>query len=247
MYLAFSMLLGSAIGSFLNLCIDRIPRGESLLSPRSHCGSCGKTLAARDLIPVISYFSLRGRCRFCGVTIPRRALVVELATGTLFGLVWLRFGGSADAMLVTAYSAFLIVILGIDLEHHKVPNRLIYPAIALALITAPLFSGAELKEMLKGGALGLLSLAVIGIAFPGSMGMGDAKLAAFIGLAVGYPGILLALLVSFIAGGVIAGGLLIAQRIKRDDPIAFAPFLSLGAITTMLYGPDIMRFWIRGF
>jgi leader peptidase (prepilin peptidase)/N-methyltransferase len=246
MKIIFSILFGAITGSFLNLCIDRLPLGKSLISPRSHCDACGRTLASRDLVPIISYVALRGRCRVCGAPIPRRVLAVELGTGLLFGLIWMRFGDSLSAVLVAVYSAFLIVVLGIDLKHHKVPNRLTYPAIALALITAPLIGGADPKAMLKGGVLGLLSLFVIGMAFPGGMGMGDAKLAGFIGLAVGYPGILLALLISFIAGGVIAGALLIAQRIQRDAPIAFAPFLSLGAITTMLYGPEIMRLWIRG-
>lgn len=246
MYLAFSILLGASIGSLLNLCIDRLPGHESIVSPRSHCGSCGRTLAPVDLIPILSYLALRGRCRYCGASIPLRALVVELGTGLLFGLIWLHLGGTAGALLVAVYSCFLVVVLGIDLEHHKVPNRLTYPAIAVALITAPLIGGEELKTMLKGGALGLLTLSVIRMATSGGMGMGDAKLATFIGLVVGYPHILVALLISFVAGGLIAGGLLAARRIKRGDPIAFAPFLSLGAIITMLYGPEILQFWIRG-
>jgi leader peptidase (prepilin peptidase)/N-methyltransferase len=246
MYLAFSLLVGASIGSFLNLCIDRLPEHESIVSPRSRCGSCGKALAAVDLIPVISFLALRGRCRHCDAPIPRRTLVVELGTCLLFGLIWLRLGGTAGAALVAAYSAVLIVIIGIDLEHHKVPNRLIYPAIALAFVTAPLIGGEELKTMLKGGAIGLLALSVIRMATAGGMGMGDAKLAAFIGLVVGYPYILLALLISFVVGGLIAGGMLVARRINRHDQIAFAPFLSLGAIITMLYGPEILQFWMRG-
>lgn len=241
-----SFLIGSAVGSFLNVCIDRIPRGESLLHPASHCENCGRELAVLDLIPIASYLLLRAHCRTCRALIPARVFLVELGTGLLFALIQNRCGASPQGLLVAVFSAILIVLLGIDLEHHTVPNSITYPAIAIAAFSAPSILGVNLGSMLSGGAFGLVLLVLIGLAYPGGMGMGDAKLAAFIGLAVGFPKVLLALLISFIIGGMVAGALLIAQRIRRDEPIAFAPFLAAGAITTLLYGQEILNFWQGG-
>ena len=237
------ILLGVAIGSFLNLGIDRLPKGESILSPSSNCDSCGRKLTLLDLIPILSFLVLRGKCRYCKASIPIRSLFVELGTGTLFGLIWLKYPESATAIAVASYSAFLILILTIDLEHHKVLNRLTYPAISLALIAAPFTPGRSLGDLILGGAIGFGILFVVALICPAGMGMGDVKLAAFIGLAVGYPGILLTMFLSFVIGGLISGALLAARLIGRRDPIAFAPFLAAGAITTMLYGEQILRWW----
>jgi len=237
------VLLGIAIGSFLNVCIDRLPRGGSIISPPSNCDSCGRKLNLPDLIPILSYLALRGKCRHCKAPIPIRTLFVELGTGMLFGLIWLQYPESATAMVVACYSAILILILAIDLEHHKVLNRLTYPAIALALIAAPFTPGRSLGELLLGGAIGFGILFVIAFVYPAGMGMGDVKLAAFIGLTVGYPGILLTMFLSFVIGGLISGALLAARLIGRRDPIAFAPFLAAVAITTMLYGEQILNWW----
>jgi prepilin signal peptidase PulO-like enzyme (type II secretory pathway) len=246
MQVVFATILGSVVGSFLNLCIDRLPRGESLLQPQSHCDACRRRLAINELIPVFSYLILGGRCRTCNAQVPMRALLIELGTGILFGLIQLRFGTSLAAVLVAVYSSILIIALGVDLEHHKILNRLTYPAILLALPTGPLIGDAGLGETLIGGGLGLLSLVLIGLAYPGGMGMGDAKLAAFIGLTVGFPQVILALLLAFVSGGIMAGTLVATRRLTRDEPIAFAPFLATGAITTMLYGQQILQFWSRG-
>jgi leader peptidase (prepilin peptidase)/N-methyltransferase len=240
--IAFS-LLGVAIGSFLNVCIDRLPQGGSIISPPSKCDSCGRQLTPLELIPILSYLALRGKCRHCKAPIHIRTLFVELGTGIVFGLIWLQYPESATAMVVACYSAILILILAIDLEHHKVLNRLTYPAIALALIAAPFTPDRSLGELLLGGAIGFGILFAIAFVYPAGMGMGDVKLVAFIGLTVGYPGILLAMFLSFVIGGLISGALLAARLIGRRDPIAFAPFLAVGAITTMLYGEQIIRWW----
>lgn len=237
-------LLGMIIGSFLNVCIDRIPKGGSILTPPSHCDSCGHKLTLTDLIPVLSYLIQKGKCRYCNASIPPRNLLIELGTGALFALIWLRYPSSISAVLVASYSAFLVAILAIDLEHHKVLNRLTYPAIALALIATIFNPDQQYWEHLLGGVIGFGILFLIALVYPAGMGMGDVKLAVFIGLAVGYPGILMALFLAFVMGGLVSGGLVIARLIARRDPIAFAPFLAVGAITTMLYGDQILRWWV---
>jgi leader peptidase (prepilin peptidase)/N-methyltransferase len=236
-------LLGMIIGSFLNVCIDRIPKGGSILSPPSRCDTCGHRLLFIDLIPILSYLTQKGKCRYCKASIPLRNPLVELGTGALFALIWMRYPSSINAILVACYSAFLIVILAIDLEHHKVLNRLTYPAIVLALITIPFTPAHNYWELLLGGVIGFAILFLVALVYPAGMGMGDVKLAAFIGLALGYPGILMALFLAFVIGGLLSGGLVLAHLIGRRDPIAFAPFMAVGAITTMLYGDQILLWW----
>jgi len=236
-------LLGLAVGSFLNLCIDRLPRGESILSARSHCDACGHLLGPLDLIPVMSYLALRGRCRYCQARIPPRAVWVELGTAALYALIWLRFSDNLQGVLVAVYGSLLIPILVIDLERHRVLNALSYPAIGLALAGSFIAPGRSFWEMLAGGLLGFGLLLLIALVHPAGMGMGDVKLAAFIGLAVGHPQVLLALFLSFLFGGALSGGLVLARAIGRRDPIAFAPFLAAGALTTMFYGDQILSWW----
>ena len=236
-------LLGTVIGSFLNVCIDRIPRGESLIAGSSHCDSCGQPLRIQDLIPIFSYLALRGKCRYCAASIPIRGPLVELGAGALFYLAWLRYPASLEAFLVGGYGAILIVVLFIDLEHRRILNKISYPAIAIALLASPFVPGRSALEMLAGGALGFGTLLILALLYPAGMGMGDVKLAAFIGLAVGHPHILLALFLSFVLGGFLSGGLVLAKVLGRRDPIAFAPFLAAGAIATMLYGEQILSWW----
>ncbi len=238
-------LLGLVISSFLNVCIDRLPRGESVVSPPSHCPACGRRLAPWDMIPVASYLFLRGRCRYCGAPIPRRVLLVEVLTGGLFVLLWYRYGFSRQLLLATLYICFFIVIFFIDLEHRLVLNRVIYPAIALALVAIPITPHHGPVELLGGGALGFGLLFLIASIYPAGMGMGDVKLAAFIGLVVGFPAVLVALFLSFLAGGVVGGSLLLTGVKGRKDPVPFAPFLVAGGMVAMLYGRQILDWYWR--
>ncbi len=239
-------LFGVILGSFLNVCIDRIPRGESLAAGRSHCDSCGRPLSALELIPVLSYIALHGRCRRCGVRIPLRVPLVEFGTGILFGLIWVRYPAGLETLLIAVYGALLIVILAIDLERGRILNKLSYPAIGLALLAVPFTPGRDAAKLLIGGAAAFGLLLLIAWIYPAGMGMGDVKLAAFIGLTVGHPQVWLALFLAFVGGGLISGGLVAARVIGRKDPIAFGPFLAAGAIATLLYGEQILKWWSRG-
>lgn len=243
-------LLGLAVSSFLNVCIDRLPERQSIVSPPSHCPACGRRLAPFDLIPLLSYILLRGRCRYCGASIPRRVLVVESTTGLLFVLLGYRYGfslaeGFPQLLLATLYTCFFIVIFFIDLEHHLVLNRVIYPAIVVALLFIPFAPGHSPKELLFGGLIGFALLFLIAFVYPAGMGMGDVKLATFIGLVVGFPSVFAALLFSFVAGGLVGGGLLLTGLKGRKDPIPFAPFLVAGGMVAMLYGKEIIDWYLR--
>jgi len=238
-------LLGLIVSSFLNVCIDRLPERESIVSPPSHCPACGRRLAPFDLIPVLSYLLLRGRCRYCGAPIPRRVLLVEATTGLLFVLLWYRYGLSLRLLLATLYTCFFIVIFVIDLEHQLVLNRVIYPAIVVALLAVPITPNHDAVKLLGGGAIGLGLLFLIAFIYPAGMGMGDVKLATFIGLVVGFPAVFAALLISFVAGGLVGGGLLLTGLKGRKDPIPFAPFLVAGGMAAMLYGEQIIDWYVR--
>lgn len=238
-------VLGLVVSSFLNVCIDRLPAGESIVSPPSHCPTCGRRLAPLDLIPVLSYLALRGRCRSCGAPIPRRVLLVEVMTGLLFVLLGVRYDLSLRLLLATLYTCFFIVIFFIDLEHQLVLNRVIYPALVVALLAIPFTPHHDAVKLLAGGAIGFGLLFLIALIYPAGMGMGDVKLAAFIGLIVGFPEIFAALLISFVAGGVIGGGLLLTGLKGRKDLIPFAPFLVMGGMVAMLYGQQLIHWYVR--
>jgi leader peptidase (prepilin peptidase)/N-methyltransferase len=237
------VLLGTVIGSFLNVLADRLPYGISIVSPPSQCPHCGRRLKPLELIPILSYLLLRGKCITCKATIPIRIMFVELGTGILFGLIWQRYGLSFDTLLGCLFASFLITILLIDLKHHRILNVMTYPAYIIALVTLPLIFGRDLIEVLAGGALGFTLLLIITLIKPKGMGMGDVKLAALIGFVLGYPSVLLALFLSFTVGGLISGVLLIAKVIGRKDQVAFAPYLATGGILTMLYGQEILSWW----
>ena len=241
----FYLLLGFAVGSFLNVVIDRVPQKQSLLNPPSHCPHCQQPLKFYDLIPVVSYLILRARCRYCQAKIPVRILLVELATGLLFLFAWLKFGPDWYAVVISIYSALLICITVIDLEHQIIPNLLVYPAIGLSILMVPLFHLDNWTGYLLGGVIGFGVLYLIGNLAPGAMGLGDVKLAVFLGMMTGFPGVVIAFFLAFVIGGLVAGTLLAIKKIGRKDPIAFGPFLALGGYLALIYGEMITAWWIR--
>ena len=236
-------LVGISVGSFLNVCIDRWPSGGSISSPPSHCPACGHRLGPKDLIPVLSYVQLGGRCRYCADPIPLRIPAVEVTTGLVFALLWQRYGLGLSLLLASAYCCVLIVVSVIDLELQIIPSRVIYPSILFALLAAVISPQLSLSNSLLGGLVGFGFLFLVAFVNPAGMGMGDVRLAAFIGLIAGFPGVVLALLIAIVTGGVVAALLLITRLKGRKDPIPFGPFLALGAMAALLYGPEILRWY----
>ncbi len=240
----FIILLGAVVGSFLNVVIDRLPINKSIVTPPSQCDHCHKKLSLLELVPIFSYLALRGRCRNCNEKIPLRVLIVELGTSLIFLLTWLKFGQSWQTALYCLYGAVLIIMGGIDLEHQKIPNVLIYPAIGLGLIMIPFLHINKIWMMLAGGLLGFGVLFLIAVFAPGAMGMGDVKLVLFLGFVLGFPEIVLSLFLAFVSGGLLAGILLAIKKIGRKDTIAFGPFLGLAGFITLLYGSQILEWWL---
>jgi leader peptidase (prepilin peptidase)/N-methyltransferase len=251
-------LLGLVIASFLNVCIDRLPARQSLISPPSHCPACQRRLALKDLIPVFSYLWLRGRCRYCGAPIPRRVLWVELGTALLFGYLYWHYivwqpGSGIELAVALFYSCIFILIMVIDWEKGLILNKIVLPAIAAAIVISAAFSiflpDVEIVPFIgwaaAGGGIGLVIFALIVIASRGGMGWGDVKLAALIGLVTGFPLVFIALLMGVILGGVVAVILLALRIKKRKEGIPFGPFLALAAIITLLWGNGILS-WYQG-
>ena len=243
MLIIFWTLMGLAVGSFLNVVADRLPNDESIVSPPSHCGACGRKLTSLEMIPVVSFLVLRGRCRTCGASIGVRVLWVELATGVLFAWAASRaslsdWRGLLHLVLVSAYFAVLVAVTVTDLEHGLILDKVIYPAIALALIEILLTGSQVWLSRVLGGVVGAGVIALIIWLSSEGMGWGDAKLAGFIGLVTGWPGVGFALFLAFVVGGLVAGVLLATGRKRRGQTVALGPFLAAGGAVLLLVGTD---------
>ena len=235
------------IGSFLNVCIYRIPRGESIAFPGSHCPHCSTPLKPIELLPVISWLALRGRCRTCGVKISARYPAVELLTGVLVTLVYLSYGLSVSFFAISFLTLLLIVITFIDLDHQIIPdglNMLVAVGgiihLAYGLISN---NGITIGQAVWGVLVGGGFFLAIAIVSNGGMGGGDIKLMAALGLWFGWQGILLVMFLSFIIGGVVSVGLLMARRKGRKSMVPFGPFIGVGAYLTAVYGSQMIEWY----
>lgn len=233
---------GTILGSFLNVVIHRLPRGESLVRPGSRCPRCGTPIRFRDNIPLLSFLVLAGRCRACGAPIAWRYPFVEAAAGALLVAVWLRGGSWTDLLAGSVFVLALLAIFFIDLAHHIVPNAITYPGIALGLVLAA-GQGRIADALLSGLAAGLFFF-VVAIASRGGMGGGDVKLAAMLGAFLGWPAIAVALLIAFTTGAV--GGLVLiaSGRRSRKDPIPFGPSLAVGGIAALFFAQVIVEWYL---
>jgi len=244
-------LLGLAVGSFLNVCIDRLPRNESIVNPPSHCPVCQHKLAVKDLIPVFSYLRLRGRCRYCQAAIPRRLFWVELATGLIFAFLYWHYGLSVELGVMAFYACLFIIIFVTDLEHGLILNKVVYPSMVVALLLALLpqswltqWTVTGVANAALGGGIGFAIFLLIALASRGGMGWGDVKLAALIGLATGFPLVFFSIIMGAILGGIVAVALVIAKKRKRRETIPFGPFLALAAMITLLWGSNILSWYL---
>lgn len=241
------LILGLLIGSFLNVCIFRIPREESISFPPSHCGSCGTRIKPYDLIPVISYMLLGGKCRNCKAALSIQYPLIELATGLLFAALYIEFGLTLECIKFMVFFCLLIVIGVIDLKTTDVYTKTTVTGIAIGIIFIILgyfFGGSqEIWPYVFGGLLGGGTISVI-ILLTHGMGWGDAEICLMCGLFLGFRATLVLLFLAFVIGGITGLLLILTKKKTRKDYIPFGPFLSLGAMMSTLFGQKLIDLYV---
>jgi len=246
----FVFLFGAAIGSFLNVCIYRLPLDQSIVSPGSRCMSCGTAVRWFDNIPVISWIVLRGRCRRCGVTFSIRYPLVELLTGCLMLVLFLRFGLSVSFAVYALLVAALIVITFIDFDHQIIPDEISLSGVALGFLTSFFLPEPGWVSSLAGIVVGWGSLALVFYAYlwltgREGMGGGDAKLLAMLGAFLGWKAIPFIIFTSSLVGSIVGLSLMALQRKGRHLAIPFGPYLAMGAVLYVFYGPQLINWYLR--
>jgi leader peptidase (prepilin peptidase) / N-methyltransferase len=230
------------MGSFLNVVIWRVPRGESIVSPPSHCPRCNERIKARDNIPLVSWLLLRGRCRNCGEPISPRYPLVELLVAVIFAAITAINGVEWDLAWQLPLAAVLVAVAAIDLDLHIIPNKIVYPAAVWGVVSALLIRASDLPELAAWGAGAFLFLLIAALIYPAGMGMGDVKLAGVMGLYLGSS-VVVALLVAFLSGTAVGIGIMIRHGVAegRKMGVPFGPFLAFGGIVALLVGPDLVE------
>lgn len=251
LFYLFIFLLGLAIGSFLNCVIYRLEEGKSFLRGRSFCPHCKHSLSWQDLIPLFSFLILRAKCRYCQQKISWQYPLVELATGLLFVLLFWEFGLILDFGFWILISCFLLVIFVYDLKHYIIPDRVVFPAMAIAAIYNVWRSDLPIIDIWKSdlfasaiGAAGFF-LAIVLISKGKWMGIGDIKLAFLMGLILGFPNILVALFLAFFMGAIIGTGLIILKKKGLKSEVPFGPFLIAGLFLALFSGNEIISWYLN--
>jgi leader peptidase (prepilin peptidase) / N-methyltransferase len=239
---AVALAPGLAVGSFLNVVAARLPRRQSLSRPGSACPGCAAPIAWYDNVPVLSYALLRGRCRSCAAPIGVRYPLVEIVTGLLVALCVLVFGLTAYTAVAAGFCVVLVAISAIDFEHRIIPNRIVVPAAAVALVAQTALEPSP--EWALAGFAAALFLLVAALAYPGGMGMGDVKLALLLGAVLGRnvaPGMMIGMVAA-----ILPSIFLFARHgaAARKMAIPFGPFLAFGAVVTLFAGDRLLELYL---
>jgi leader peptidase (prepilin peptidase)/N-methyltransferase len=234
--------LGLIIGSFLNVMIYRLPRGETLLRPRSHCPACEHPLSIIDLIPLLGYLFRRGRCAYCSEPISLRYPLVELLTAILFVNIHWYFAWTVHTLAGLIFTSILLVAAFTDIETGIIPDFITYPALVAGLVLSCFtigFRDSFMGALILGGVF-----LIVALISRGGMGGGDIKLGAVIGAFVGIPGILLVFVFSSLLGGIWALALLTSRKAGRKSAIKFGPFLALAAWMVWMYQEELISLYL---
>jgi leader peptidase (prepilin peptidase) / N-methyltransferase len=249
---AVALALGFIVGSFANVCIHRLPLGESIVSPRSRCPSCRAPIAALDNVPVLSFLVLGGRCRHCRVRISWRYPAVEAANGLLYLAVALRDGLSPRALVDMVLITTLLVLSLIDLDHLILPNVITLPGIVFGFAASFLpGSPVDPLDSAKGAVGGYLAFAAVAWAYERvrrqeGLGQGDWKLAAMLGAFLGWKKLLATAFLASLAGSLIGGALILLGRRDASQKIPLGTYLGVAGILCLFWGSDLID-WYRMF
>jgi leader peptidase (prepilin peptidase)/N-methyltransferase len=241
---------GLVIGSFLNVCIHRLPAGRSVVHPRSSCPGCGHLIRGYDNIPVLSYLILRGQCRDCGTRISPRYPLVELLSGGFAAMTAARFGAGWEGLIMFALVASFLVITFIDLDHRIIPDVISLPGIGLGLAASFLPGMLTPVDSLigllaGGGSLFLVAWGYELITHREGMGGGDIKLLAMIGAFMGWKGVFFTIFVASLTGTLAGVALMLRRHGGMKLAVPFGPFLAIGAIAYLFIGPETFAWYLR--
>jgi len=245
---AWMAVAGAAVGSFLNVCIYRLPRGMSIASPPSHCGACGRRIAWFENVPLAGYIALRGRCRTCGAPIALRYLIVEALTALLFVAAWWYYGPGVLLVSRLIFACALIVLFAIDLEHQLLPNVITLPGILVgfgfSLVTEPGWIASLLGMLFGGGLLFAIAEVYYRLRHEEGLGMGDVKMLAMIGAFLGWKLTFVTLMMASFAGSLIGGLVILSGRGGMKTALPFGTFLALGAALAAAVGPAVLEWYV---
>jgi leader peptidase (prepilin peptidase)/N-methyltransferase len=245
-----SLLVGLAVGSFLNVCIHRLPKGASIVRPGSRCPTCDAPIRWHDNLPLVGYLLLRARCRECGTVLSWRYPIVEALTGLLFLLTVWRFGLGLRSIVLLIFLCGLIVIAFIDLDHQIIPHAVTLPGIPLGLLASLVTRDPSPRDAAAGALIGAGMVYLIAVyaevAFQReSMGGGDVNLLAMIGAFLGWRQVLLSFFLAVAAGACLSMILVATRVLSRKDRIPFGPFLALGAVVSVFEGDAVIEWYWR--
>ncbi|WP_017755964.1 prepilin peptidase [Calidifontibacillus oryziterrae] len=237
--------IGLIFGSFFNVVGLRVPEQQSIIKPRSHCPKCKHELTARELIPVLSYILQRGKCKSCGTKISFIYPATELLTGALFSLSAIMLGWSLELIVALLLMSLLMIVFVSDIHFMIIPDKVLFffaPLLVIVRIFVPM---TPWWSAFLGSAVGFFLLFFIAYISNGGMGGGDIKLFAVLGLALGWNGVLLALMFASLYGTIIGGIGLLSGKIKRGQLVPFGPFIVFGTITAYFFGQPIVQWYIE--
>ena len=249
MLYVISIIVGALIGSFLNVCIFRLPKGESIVWPGSHCPHCGKPIRGYDNIPILSYILLMGKCRECRGPISVQYPFVEGVTALGSLLLMTRFGLSLSYLVYFVFIASLIVVTVIDLYHQIIPDVISLPGIGVGLLASLIipqmtFLNSLIGILLGGGSLFLVATVYQWLFKREGMGGGDVKLLAMIGAFLGWKPVILTILLSSLIGSITGIIIMVLKGKDFKYAIPFGPFLSLGAVISLFYGEHLIKWYL---
>jgi len=249
MWYIVSIIFGGMIGSFLNVCICRLPKEQSIVWPGSHCPHCQKPIQFYDNIPLLSYFLLKGKCRYCKRPISIQYPVVEGITALSSLFLIMRFGPSLSFLFYFAFIAALIVITVIDLYYQIIPDVISLPGVGVGLLASLLvpeitFWNSLIGILLGGGSLFLVATLYQWLFKREGMGGGDVKFLAMIGAFLGWKAVILTILLSSLIGSITGIFIMVLKGKDSKYAIPFGPFLSLGAVISLFYGESLIRWYL---
>lgn len=249
LFAAVAFIFGVIVGSFLNVCICRLPKDESIVSPPSHCPDCSYQIRWFDNIPVISYIFLRGKCRGCGAHISLQYPLVELLNGVLTLFLFLRFGPTLTFAALFLFCSALVVITFIDIEHQIIPDEISISGIGVGFVLSFFLKGHSWQNSLLGILLGGGSLLLVAYAYQRltgkeGMGGGDIKLLAMMGAFLGWKAVPFIIFASSLVGSVIGVSIMLFHKKDTKLAIPFGPYLAFGAVLYIFYGKSLIRWYL---